>query len=48
MTNVPVRRASVANSLAEGKGPLFFVVVSFVNPHDIMYGDANLPKQPQV
>jgi arylsulfatase len=30
------------------KGQPFFLVVSFVNPHDIMYGDANLPGKPVV
>jgi arylsulfatase A-like enzyme len=31
-----------------GKGQPFFMVVSFLNPHDIMYADANLPGQPPV
>jgi arylsulfatase A-like enzyme len=26
-----------------GKGQPFFMVVSFINPHDIMYADANIP-----
>jgi arylsulfatase A-like enzyme len=30
------------------KGQPFFMVVSFVNPHDIMYADANVPGTPQV
>jgi arylsulfatase len=30
------------------KGQPFFLVVSFVNPHDIMYADANVPGTPQV
>jgi len=30
------------------KGQPFFLVVSFVNPHDIMYADANLPGKPMV
>ena len=29
-------------------GQPFFMVVSFVNPHDIMYADANIPGTPQV
>jgi arylsulfatase A-like enzyme len=29
------------------KGQPFFMVVSFVNPHDIMYTDANVPGTPQ-
>jgi arylsulfatase A-like enzyme len=29
-------------------GKPFFMVASFVNPHDIMYGDANVPGQPPV
>ena len=28
-------------------GQPFFMVVSFVNPHDIMYADANVPGTPQ-
>ena len=28
-------------------GQPFFMVVSFVNPHDIMYADANVPETPQ-
>jgi arylsulfatase A-like enzyme len=31
-----------------GKGEPFFMVVSFLNPHDIMYADANIPGQPPV
>ncbi len=31
-----------------GKGAPFFMVVSFINPHDIMYADANIPGQPPV
>lgn len=30
------------------KGAPFFMVVSFINPHDIMYADANIPGQPPV
>src|SRR5262245_33794529 len=30
------------------KGQPFFMVASFLNPHDIMYADANLPGQPPV
>jgi arylsulfatase A-like enzyme len=29
-------------------GQPFFMVVSFVNPHDIMYANANVPETPQV
>ena len=29
-------------------GQPFFMIVSFVNPHDIMYADANVPGTPQV
>jgi arylsulfatase A-like enzyme len=29
-------------------GQPFFMVASFVNPHDIMYGDANVPGEPAV
>ena len=31
-----------------GKSQPFFMVVSFINPHDIMYANANLPGQPPV
>jgi arylsulfatase A-like enzyme len=31
-----------------GKGQPFFMVVSFINPHDIMYANANIPGQPPV
>jgi arylsulfatase A-like enzyme len=37
--NVPELRQS---------GQPFFMIVSFVNPHDIMYTDANVPGTPQV
>jgi arylsulfatase len=30
------------------KGQPFFMVVSFLNPHDIMFADANIPGQPPV
>jgi arylsulfatase A-like enzyme len=33
---------------ARKSGQPFFMVASFVNPHDIMYGDGNIPGQPQV
>jgi len=37
------------NTLESRKsGKPFFLVVSFVNPHDIMYANANLPGQPRV
>ena len=29
-------------------GQPFFMVASFVNPHDIMFGDGNIPGQPPV
>ncbi len=32
----------------EEGGPPFFMVLSFLNPHDIMYADANLANQPAV
>ena len=31
-----------------GKGQPFFLVASFLNPHDIMYANANLPGQPAI
>ena len=31
-----------------GKGQPFFMAVSFLNPHDIMYADANIPGEPPV
>jgi arylsulfatase A-like enzyme len=33
---------------ARTSGQPFFMVASFVNPHDIMYGDGNVPGQPPV
>jgi arylsulfatase len=33
---------------ARESGQPFFMVASFVNPHDIMYGDGNVPGQPEV
>lgn len=30
------------------KGQPFFMVVSYINPHDIMFADANIPGQPAV
>ena len=33
---------------ARKSGQPFFMVASFVNPHDIMYGDGNVPGQPPV
>ena len=30
------------------KGQRFFLVISFLNPHDIMYANANLPGQPGI
>jgi arylsulfatase A-like enzyme len=31
-----------------GSGQPFFMIVSYLNPHDIMYADANVPDTPQV
>jgi arylsulfatase A-like enzyme len=39
-------RGNVAE-LRETRQP-FFMIVSFVNPHDIMYANANVPETPQV
>jgi arylsulfatase A-like enzyme len=33
---------------ARKTGQPFFMVASFVNPHDVMYGDGNVPGQPEV
>jgi arylsulfatase len=33
---------------ARKTGQAFFMVASFVNPHDIMFGDGNVPGQPEV
>jgi arylsulfatase A-like enzyme len=33
---------------ARKSGQPFFMVASFVNPHDVMYGDGNVPGQPPV
>jgi arylsulfatase A-like enzyme len=38
---------TIAND-ARSKSKPFFMVASFVNPHDIMYGDGNVPGQPPV
>jgi len=35
-------------SEARQSGPPFFMVASFVNPHDIMFGNGNIPGQPPV
>ena len=43
-----VRWLRVTASEARRTGQPFFMVASFVNPHDIMYGDGNIPGQPPV
>jgi arylsulfatase len=43
-----VRFLRVAASEARRTGQPFFMVASFVNPHDIMFGDGNIPGQPPV
>ena len=39
-------RANAAETRAKGQN--FFLVLSFLNPHDIMYANANVPGQPPV
>jgi hypothetical protein len=29
-------------------GQSFFMIVSYLNPHDIMYADANVPRTPDM
>ena len=41
-----LRNAALQSRKSGGKP--FFMVAAFVNPHDIMYGDANVPGEPQV
>ncbi len=41
-----LRRLRTSAMKTDGKP--FFLVASFVNPHDIMYGDANIPGHPVV
>jgi len=43
-----VRWLREAASEARRSGQPFFMVASFVNPHDIMFGNANVPGQPLV
>ena len=43
-----VRWLRVTASEARRTGRPFFMVASFVNPHDIMYGNGNIPGQPPV
>ena len=43
-----VRWLRVTASEARRTGQPFFLVASFVNPHDIMFGDGNIPGQPPV
>jgi arylsulfatase len=43
-----VRFLRVSASEARRTGKPFFMVASFVNPHDIMFGNGNVPGQPEV
>jgi arylsulfatase A-like enzyme len=43
-----VRWLRVSANEARKNGKPFFMVASFVNPHDIMYGNGNVPGQPEV
>jgi arylsulfatase len=43
-----VRFLRVSANEARRIGKPFFMVASFVNPHDIMYGNGNVPGQPEV
>jgi arylsulfatase len=43
-----VRWLRLAATETRRTGQPFFLVASFVNPHDIMFGDANIPGQPPV
>jgi arylsulfatase len=43
-----VRYLRVSAAEARRTGQPFFMVASFVNPHDIMFGDGNIPGQPLV
>jgi arylsulfatase len=43
-----VRWLRVSATEARRTGQPFFMVASFVNPHDIMFGDGNVPGQPPV
>jgi arylsulfatase len=43
-----VRWLRVSANDARRDGKPFFMVASFVNPHDIMFGNGNLPGQPEV
>jgi arylsulfatase len=43
-----VRWLRVSASEARRSGKPFFMVASFVNPHDIMWANANIPGQPEI
>jgi arylsulfatase len=43
-----VRWLRVSANEARRNGKPFFMVASFVNPHDIMFGNGNIPGQPEV
>ena len=43
-----VRWLRVSANEARRIGKPFFMVASFVNPHDIMFGNGNIPGQPEV
>jgi arylsulfatase A-like enzyme len=43
-----VRWLRAASAQSRRTGQPFFMVGSFVNPHDIMFGDANVPGQPPI
>jgi hypothetical protein len=43
-----VRWLRVNANEARKNGKPFFMVASFVNPHDIMFGNGNVPDQPEV
>jgi arylsulfatase len=43
-----VRFLRISADEARRTGKPFFMVASFVNPHDIMYGNGNIPGQPEV
>lgn len=43
-----VRFLRINASEARRTGKPFFMVASFLNPHDIMFGNANVPGQPEV
>ncbi|MBV8372925.1 MAG: sulfatase-like hydrolase/transferase [Candidatus Eremiobacteraeota bacterium] len=43
-----VRWLRAASAQSRRSGQPFFMVASLVNPHDIMFGDANIPGQPAI